>query len=103
MVARGEVWWYEDPAAKRRPVLILTRDEALSSLTQVLAVPLTTTIRGIPTEVELGRSDELPLSCVASLDNLQPIVSEFCTTRITRLGAHRMSEVCQALSAATAC
>ena len=103
MVARGEVWWYEDPAAKRRPVLILTRDEALQSLTQVLAVPLTTTIRGIPTEVELGRSDEMPRSCVASLDNLQPILAEFCTTKITKLEADRMSEVCEALSAATTC
>lgn len=103
MVARGDIWWYEEPAAKRRPVLILTRDEALTALNQVLAVPLTTTIRGIPTEVELGRGDELPRSCVVSLDNLQPVVLDFCMSKITELGPHRMSEVCEALHAATGC
>jgi mRNA-degrading endonuclease toxin of MazEF toxin-antitoxin module len=33
-VRRGEVWWHEPPGEKRRPVLILTRTEAKSLLTE---------------------------------------------------------------------
>jgi len=72
-------------------------------LNQVIAVPATRTIREIPTEVKLDASDGLPQSCVLSLDNLQPIIPELCTERITALGADRLSDVCSALRAATAC
>jgi mRNA interferase MazF len=54
VLKRGEVWWYEDPRARRRPFLILTREAAIPVLNQVLAVPATRTIRAIPTEVPLG-------------------------------------------------
>jgi len=64
------VWWYEDPRAGRRPFLILTRDEVISLLNQVLAVPATRTIRGIPTEVALGPDQGMPSECVLSLDNV---------------------------------
>lgn len=103
MVGRGEVWWYEHPRAGRRPFLILTRDEALPVMHQVLAVPATTTVRGIPTEVELGREDGMPSSCCLSLDNVSPIRPALCTELITRLSAQRMAQVCAALSVATAC
>lgn len=36
---RGEIWWYGPPDAKRRPVLILTRDEAIGRLFDLIAVP----------------------------------------------------------------
>ncbi|PZS13844.1 MAG: hypothetical protein DLM64_02750 [Solirubrobacterales bacterium] len=100
---RGEIWWYEHPRAGRRPFLILTRNEALPVLIQVLAVPATRTIRGIPTEVALGRADGMPSSCCLTLDNLATIRSALCTTRITQLSPRRMQEVCAALVVATAC
>ncbi len=103
MVARGEVWWYEDPRAGRRPFLILTRSEAIPVLNQVLAVPATRTIRGIPTEVELGRDDGMPSPCVLALDAVAPIRPALCTERIAVLGPARMQQVCAALAAATAC
>ena len=103
MVARGEVWWYEDPRAGRRPFLILTRNEAIPVLNQVLAVPATRTIRGIPTEVELDSSDGMPAPCALALDNLTVIRVALCTQRITRLNAERMVAVCEALRHATAC
>lgn len=103
MVARGEVWWYEDPRAGRRPFLILTRDEAIPVLNQVLAVPATRTVRGIPTEVPLGASDGMPKDCALTLDNVTPVRVALCTDRITRLGPDRMQEVCEALRIATAC
>lgn len=103
MVARGEVCWYEDPRAGRRPFLILTRDEAIPVLNQVLAVPATRTIRGIPTEVPLGASDGMPTSCVLTLDNVTLVRVALCKERITRLSVARMQEVCEALRIATAC
>lgn len=100
---RGEIWWYEHPRAGRRPFLILTRDEALPLLQQVLAVPASTTIREIPTEVALSRADGMPSDCCLTLDNLGVIRRSMCTERITRLSAGRMREVCAALALATAC
>jgi len=103
VVARGEVWWYEDPRAGRRPFLVLTRNEAIGVLNQVLAVPATRTIRGIPTEVGLDRSDGMPDECALTLDNLASLRVHLFSERITRLGDHRMGEVCEALARATAC
>ena len=103
MVSRGDIWWYEHPRAGRRPFLILTRDEAIPVMHQVLAVPATRTVRGIPTEVELGREDGMPLSCCLALDNMSPIRAALCTELITRLSPQRMAEVCSALAVATAC
>jgi mRNA interferase MazF len=103
MVRRGEVWWYEHPRAGRRPFLILTRDEALAVLQQVLAVPATRTIREIPTEVVVGRADGMPEACCLTLDNLTVIRPALCVERITQLSTERMREVCTALALATAC
>jgi len=103
VVTRGEVWWYEDPAGGQRPHLILTRPEAIAVLNQVVGVPLTRTVRGIPTEVALDRSDGLRVACVAALDNLTQIRPALCTERITTLGPERMAQVCQALRTSLAC
>lgn len=103
MVARGDVWWYEDPRAGRRPFLILTRNEAIPVLNQLLAVPATRTIRRIPTEVPLGPEDGMPAECVLSLDNVTLVRPALCTLLITHLGERRMAEVCEAFSRATAC
>ena len=103
MVKRGEVWWYEHPRAGRRPFLVLTRDEAISVLVHVLAVPATRTIRDIPTEVPLDETDGMPSSCCLALDNVSAIRPALCTERITRLSPSRMLEVCAALALATGC
>lgn len=72
-------------------------------LNQVLAVPATHTIRGIPTEVRLTRDDGMPDECVLSLDNVMLVRPALCTTLITRLGPATMARVCDALGHATAC
>jgi mRNA interferase MazF len=97
---RGEVWWYEHPEAGRRPFLILTRDPAIEVLTQVLAVPATTTIRDIPTEVVRDTDDGMPTRCALTLDNVTVVRPALCTRRITRLSPARMAEVCAALQVA---
>lgn len=103
MVARGEVWWYEHPDAGRRPFLILTRSEAVPVLNQVLAVPATTVVREIPTEVPLDEDDGLPGPCALALDNVSLIRPALCTRRITRLSPEKLQAVCAALHVATAC
>lgn len=103
MVARGEVWWYEDPRAGRRPFLILTRDAAIPVLNQVLGAPATRSIRAIPTEVALERSDGMPEACALALDNLTTLRVTLLTARVTRLSEGRMREACTALAHATSC
>ena len=71
---RGEVWWAElPPPVGSRPVVILTRDAVLHSIGGIVAALVTRTVRQLPTEVTLGRSQGLPVSCVANLDNLLTI------------------------------
>lgn len=68
---RGEIWWADiPPPYHRRPVIILTRDEVLSTIGSIVASVITTTVRDLPTEVALGRAQGLQKYCVANLDNL---------------------------------
>lgn len=103
MVARGEIWWHDDPEQGRRPYLILTRNEAIPVLNQLVGVPATRTIRAIPTEVAVDEGDGMPEACALSFDNITAIRRSYCTERITTLGPARMAEACEALAAATAC
>ena len=66
---RGEIRWAEHPNWPRRPVLILTRDEAIDRLHSVFVILATTNIRGLPTEVELGAEAGMPRPCVLNADN----------------------------------
>ncbi len=100
MIARGEIWWSEDPALGRRPVLVLSRDAVLGALARPLVAPLTTRVRDLPTEVALEPEDGVPLSCVVSLDNVQPLDRGLLVERIVRLPSERMAEVCRRLAVA---
>ncbi len=103
MVARGEVWWHEAPNQKRRPYLVLTRDEGIAVLTQVLAVPATRVIRSIPTEVALTPDDGMPANCVLTLDNTHLVRLSHLVERITTLSDLKMTETCSALAFAIRC
>ncbi len=70
-VNRGEIWQFSFPSPnKRRPVLILTRQEIISHLHSVIVAPITTTIRGIPSEVVIGPECGLKTASAINLDNL---------------------------------
>lgn len=103
MVGRGEVWWHEAPGEKARPVLVLTRQAAVDAMARVLAVPATTTVRGIPSEVAVDESDGMPRACVLALDNTAPVRKAHLSRLVTRLGPERLAEVCLALRDATDC
>ncbi len=103
MVNRGEVWWYSDPGAKRRPFLVLTRSEGIGALHRLIAVPATTRVRRIRSEVVLGPDDGMPVECALSLDNLTLIQRHLLTERICRLSEARLAQVCDALRFAIEC
>jgi mRNA interferase MazF len=78
-----DVYWASLPApVGRRPVLLLGRTSAYAYLARVLVAEVTTTVRGIPQEVRLGRREGLPRSCVANLDMLRTVPRACLTTRI---------------------
>jgi mRNA interferase MazF len=103
LVGRGDVAWLELEQEGRRPVVVLTRDNALPRLRNVVVALVTRTIRGIDTEVNLGPEDGMPVPCAVSLDNLRTVPQALLTESITRLGAERMDAICRALARATGC
>ena len=71
MLARNEIYWADlGPPAGRRPVCVLTRDAAASVLPAVTCAPITRTIRGIRSEVQIGVEEGLPEPCVINCDNI---------------------------------
>jgi mRNA interferase MazF len=99
---QGEIWWAE-AEDKRRPVLVITRNEALPVLRRFIVAPVTRTVRDIPTEVALGADEGLPVHCAASFDNLQPVNRHSLTERIGALPTARRHELCAALDALADC
>lgn len=95
---RGEVWWAElIPPAGRRPVLLLSRNEAYSVRELVMVAPLTTRIRGIPSEVLLEDEDDVPRACVVNLDTIATIAKASLRERLTTLSAEKSRAVEEAL------
>lgn len=100
---RGEVWWADVPGDKVRPVLVLTREWFIERLNAVLVAPVTTRIRGIPTEVELTEADGLHRRCAANFDNVFTLRRERLRSPITQLPAQRLDDVCLAYRFAVGC
>ena len=91
---RGEIWWVElEPLAERRPVLLLSRDEAYAVRSLVIVAPITTRIRHIPSEVLLGTNDGMPRDCVANLDTITTIPRDCLHNRLTALNVQKLKEV----------
>lgn len=99
--SQGELWWAE-AEDKRRPVLVVTRSEAVPVLRWIIVAPVTRTVRGIPTEIPLGPAQGLGDPSAATLDNLQPIRRSFLTRRIGVLAQPRAA-ICEALRALADC
>lgn len=96
------MWWAEAEDT-RRPVLVVTRSEAIPVLNRVIVAPVTRTVRGIPTEVALGAAEGLSVDCAASFDNLQPVNRHLLIERAGALAGGRRREVCRALDALADC
>lgn len=103
-VNRGEIWSYRFKAPdKRRPVLILTRQEVISLLHTVMVAPITSTVYGAPSEVILGPDEGLKRPSAVNLDHVQTIERARLVGYIGAVSPTTMKAVCRALAIATGC
>ncbi len=99
MMQRGEIRWYKfQNPDKKRPVLILTRNSVLQYLREVTIAPITTTVRDIPSEVFLFKSDGMPRDCAINLDHMQTVSKKRIGSLITSLPPEKMDQVSRAIS-----
>ena len=93
-----EIWWTNLPSpAGRRPVLLLSRNDAYQYLSKFIVAEITTTIRAIPIEVRVGRREGLSSTCVANLDNIRTVPRPWLESRAGALAPSRHAEVKRAL------
>jgi mRNA interferase MazF len=97
----GQVWWAD--IDRVRPVVVLTRTRVASRLHRVLVAPVTTTVRGIATEVPLGGAEGVKPGSVASLDNAQLLPVDQLVAPAGRVDPDRWHEFCEAMSKVIGC
>lgn len=101
---RGEIRLHSfDRPDKQRPVLVLTRGSAIHYLSRVTVAPITSSIRGVPSEVVLDVGDGMKQRCAANLHNLVTVAQRSLGRRLAQLGEERMREVCAAIGFALGC
>lgn len=95
---RGDVYWAKLPQpVGRRPVVLVSRDEAYAIKSRVTVVVVTRTVRGIPTEVRMGPAQGLPKVGVANADELVTIPTNLLDERISTLAKAKLEELDHAL------
>ena len=103
-VGRGEIWQYRFKAPdKRRPVLVLTRQEVIPLLHTVMVAPITSTRRGAPSEVPVGAAEGLKHDSAVNLDHVQTVERARLVSFVGSLSPAQMRRVCRALAVATDC
>jgi mRNA interferase MazF len=103
-IERGDVRLYLfAPPDKKRPVVVLTRNSAIGYLSTVTIAPITSTVRGIPSEVVLNEEDGMKGPCAVNLHNAITVSKDHLGKRVAHLRALRMQEVCAALSFSVGC
>lgn len=104
MIARGEIRFYRFPRPdKQRPVVVLTRDSAIAYLSSVTVAPITSTIRGVPSEVLLSEADGMKGPCAVNLHNAVTVPKANLGRRVAVLRSERLKEICSALGFALGC
>jgi len=96
---RGEIRWYKLKSPdKRRPVVILTRNSAISFLGEITVAPITSTVRAIPTEVVLDEKDGMKHFCAVNLDHIQTVSKSRIGSFIAKLSPQKMLQIETAIS-----
>jgi len=101
VLGHGQLWWAD--LDKVRPVIVLTRQSVAPRLSRVVVAPITTTVRGLATEVALGSAEGVRDGSVASLDNLQLLPVDRLLQRAGRVTPERWPEFCTAMAKVMAC
>lgn len=91
------------PLDKRRPVLVLTRNEAIAVLDSVTVAPISTTIRRIRSEVEVGIAQGLKAPSAINLDHLQTVSKSALKHFIGTVDLRTLDRVCHAMEHALGC
>ena len=103
-INRGDIWLYEFARPdKRRPVLVLSRQQVIGLLRTVMVAPITSTIRGAPSEVVIGIDEGLKNDSAVNLDHVQTVDKQRLRHFVGSLNSEKMTAVCRALSIATGC
>ncbi|MDQ2970616.1 MAG: type II toxin-antitoxin system PemK/MazF family toxin [Acidobacteriota bacterium] len=103
-VNRGEIWRYRFKSPdKIRPILVLTRQEVIGLLHTVMVAPITSAIRGAPSEVPVGVREGLKHESVVNLDHVQTVERAGLVGYVGHLGSEKMRQVCRALAVAVGC
>ena len=92
---RGEIWWAR--VDKRRPVVLVSRDEAYGVRAMVIVAPATTTVRAYAVEVKVGRREGLPRECVVNCDWLVTLPKADLVARAGSLSGAKMRQLDDAL------
>ena len=101
---RGEIWLLDRPRPdKRRPVLILSRPSLIRLLHTVTVAAVTSTLRGSPTEVELGPDEGLKQTSCVNLCNLFTVRQSELRRFVGTVPTDKMRRICDALAIACAC
>jgi mRNA interferase MazF len=103
-IGRGELWLLELPRPDhRRPVLVLSRESLLGVLHTVTVSPVTSTLRGSPTEVEVGIDEGLKHPSCVNLTNIFTVRQSDLRRYLGRVPPDKMRAVCRALVLACGC
>ncbi len=103
-LSRGDIWLLALARPdKRRPVLVLSRPSLIDALHTVTVAAVTSTLRGSPTEVELGPEEGLKRTSCANLCNLFTVPQSRLRRFVGSVGRQKMLDVCRALAIATDC
>ncbi len=95
---QGQIWWAQLPApAGRRPVVLLSRNQAYAVRSAVTVAIITRTIRNIPVEVRLSKEEGIPKECVINCDTILTVGKSCLEERVTALSPGKWAEVVRAL------
>ncbi len=103
-IARGDIRLYRFARRdKQRPVVVLTRESAIAYLSSFTVAPVSSTIRGVPSEVRLTEADGMKGPCAVNLHNVVTVSKAHLGGRIAALSPERLQEICNALGFALGC
>lgn len=103
-VARGDIRLFRFPQPdKQRPVLVLTRDSIIDHLSRITVAPVTSTIRGVASELVLGPDDGMKDMCAVNLHNIVTVPKAGLGRLVVSLDGRKMDKVCSAIAFALGC
>ena len=100
---QGDIWLMEQPFEDPRPVIVISRNWAISHLNKVVVAPITRTLRSARTVISVGREQGLRYDSVATFDNLISVPQSQLTHQIGALSDGGHDQMCYALMSVADC